>query len=179
MSAEEKKIYIVVTQTGTVLSRILKQITGAKYNHSSISPYADLHLMYSFGRKNAYNPFFGGFVTESVRFGTFKRFYKTQAQVVEISVSAEQYAAICSTLEEMVQERKKYHYNYWGLYLAALRISHSKPDCYYCSEFVKEMLVHHAVVGAEDLPVITQPIHFLDIPAAETVYCGKLHDYAV
>ena len=30
--------------------------------------------MYSFGRKNAYNPFFGGMVKESVDTGTFKRF---------------------------------------------------------------------------------------------------------
>ena len=38
----------VISQTGTLLSRILKQITGAEYNHASISLSRDLERMYSF-----------------------------------------------------------------------------------------------------------------------------------
>ena len=72
-------VYVVVTQTGTVLSRILKAITHANYNHVSLSVDPTLRTMYSFGRKNAYNPFFGGFVMESPHFGTFKRFSETDA----------------------------------------------------------------------------------------------------
>ena len=37
MSNQNKQLYIVISQTGTLLSRILKQITGAEYNHASIS----------------------------------------------------------------------------------------------------------------------------------------------
>ena len=36
----------------------------------------DLERMYSFGRRHPYNPFWGGFVIESPRTGTFKRFPK-------------------------------------------------------------------------------------------------------
>ncbi|MBQ8893346.1 MAG: hypothetical protein IJ043_02935 [Clostridia bacterium] len=179
MKDPQKKIYIVVTQTGTLLSRILKQITGAKYNHSSISPYADLHLMYSFGRRHPYNPFWGGFVTESIRFGTFKRFSNTQAKVLEIAVTAEQYNAICSTLETMEREREKYHYNYLGLGLAAFHICHRSERGYYCSEFVREILLRYTAISAGNLPPITQPIHFLSLPCVETVFSGRLRDYAV
>ena len=73
MSNQNKQLYIVISQTGTLLSRILKQITGAEYNHASISLSRDLERMYSFGRRNPYNPFWGGFVIESPRTGTFKR----------------------------------------------------------------------------------------------------------
>ena len=45
---ELKQVYIVISQTGTVLSRILKLITGAEYNHASISLADDLSVMYSF-----------------------------------------------------------------------------------------------------------------------------------
>lgn len=38
MSNQNKQLYIVISQTGTLLSRILKQITGAEYNHASIKP---------------------------------------------------------------------------------------------------------------------------------------------
>jgi hypothetical protein len=70
-------IYIVISQTGTALSRILKFVTGAKYNHASISLVPDLSTMYSFGRLHPRNPFLGGFVVESPHSGTFKRFSGT------------------------------------------------------------------------------------------------------
>lgn len=176
---QDYKVYIVISQTGTVLSRVLKYVTGAPYNHSSISPYADLRLMYSFGRRNPYNPFWGGFVTESVRFGTFKRFRKTKAEVLELSVTSEQYAALCETLETMVRNREQYRYNYLGVCLAAFRVSHRKENRYYCSEFVKGLLERHAMVEEGALPAITQPIHFEGLPCAEPVFRGVLRDYAV
>lgn len=54
MSNQNKQLYIVISQTGTLLSRILKQITGAEYNHASISLSRDLERMYSFGRRHPY-----------------------------------------------------------------------------------------------------------------------------
>ena len=65
MNGTHKQIFIVITQTGTMLSRILKRITGAEYNHASLSLSRDLTRMYSFGRRHPYNPFWGGFVIES------------------------------------------------------------------------------------------------------------------
>ena len=176
---QDDKVYIVISQTGTVLSRILKRVTGAPYNHSSISPYADLRLMYSFGRRHPYNPFWGGFVTESVRFGTFKRFRKTKVVVLGLSVTAEQYHELCRTLEGMARNRGRYRYNYLGVCLAAFRIARRKKDCYYCSEFVKLLLERCALVEKGVLPAITQPIHFADLPRAELIFRGVLHDYAI
>ena len=57
MNGNNKQIFIVISQTGTVLSRILKRITGAEYNHASLSLSPDLKKMYSFGRRHPYNPF--------------------------------------------------------------------------------------------------------------------------
>lgn len=76
MSNQNRQLYIVISQTGTLLSRILKQITGAEYNHASISLSRDLERMYSFGRRHPYNPFLGGFVIESPRTGTSSVFPK-------------------------------------------------------------------------------------------------------
>ena len=45
-----KKIYIVLTYTGTFLSRIVNIYTGKKYSHVSISLDKNLEYMYSFGR---------------------------------------------------------------------------------------------------------------------------------
>ena len=60
-----KKIYIILTNTGTVISRIVKIYTRKKYGHVSIALDKKLKNMYSFGRLKATNPFIGGFVHES------------------------------------------------------------------------------------------------------------------
>lgn len=173
-----RTIYIVISQTGTMLSRILKFITGAKYNHASISLVPDLDTMYSFGRVHPYNPFLGGFVTESPRYGTFKRFSGTKVEVLSISVSEGQYTNLRQMLEGMAKNKKKYHYNYLGLFLAGADIHYKQANSYYCSEFVKEMLVKNGIRGARQLNDIIEPMQFLTLPEANHVYSGKLKDYA-
>lgn len=173
---QTRKVYIVLSQTGTVLSRILKLYTRSPYNHSSIALTEDLEVMYSFGRLNPYNPFLGGFVQESPHFGTFKRFKNTRVMVVEAEVTAKAYGELCAHIRAMLKSRTEYHYNYIGLFLAAIRIHRAKRNCYYCSEFVKAMAVQAGVEGAETIPAIVKPMHLLRVPH-RTVYVGRLRDY--
>ena len=172
-----KQIYIVISQTGTLLSRVLKLTTKAEYNHVSISLSHDLNTMYSFGRLNAYNPFIGGFVRESPYYGTFKRFRNTEVIVLSITISDEQYKALKSKLNTMFLNKEQYHYNYLGLFLAGAHICYHQKDHYYCSEFVKEILTGHSVHGAEKLNSIIKPIDFLELPNTTKIYCGKLTNY--
>ncbi len=172
-----KPIYIVVSQTGTVLSRILKIITRKEYNHASISFEDDLNIMYSFGRKRPNNPFIAGFVTESASFGTFKRFSNTSIVVVKLSLNIEDYENLKSFINSMLMEPKKYGYNYLGLYLAALKIPFRCDNRYYCSEFVRDILVKNNVDGADKLSKIIHPMSFLNLPETKIVYRGKLKDY--
>ena len=178
-AVKTEEIFIVISQTGTLLSRILKGITRKSYNHASITPYNDLHVMYSFGRLNPYNPFWAGFVTESASFGTFKRFSETEVMVISVKIEEENYKKMCETLETMLKDPKNYHYNYFGLWLAAFDIVVSAENRYYCSEFVREFLKQHSVEGSEDLNAIIHPMHFLALPNATTVYQGKLKDYKI
>ena len=113
MSNQNKQLYIVISQTGTLLSRILKQITGAEYNHASISLSRDLERMYSFGRRHPYNPFWGGFVIESPRTGTFKRFSETKVLVLSVSVTEEQHAELKEMLDDVEAEEEVQLQLYW------------------------------------------------------------------
>lgn len=174
---ETQQIYLVVTQSGSALSALLKRVTGAKYNHVSVSLRRDLALMYSFGRRRPYNPFWGGFVQESASFGTFKRFSETEAVVVRLSVTPAQYRAIQDCLREMFRRRLEYGYNYVGLFLAAFHIRARFPNRYYCSEFVKELLLRFQVIAENETSPITEPIHFLHLKNGEKIYEGKLRLY--
>lgn len=53
------KIYIILTYTGTLLSKIIKFYTKDEFSHVSLALDIGLNKMYSFGRLNPYNPFIG------------------------------------------------------------------------------------------------------------------------
>ena len=81
-------------------------------------------------------------------------------------------------LEGMAKNKKRYHYNYFGLFLAGANIYYKRKNFYYCSEFVKEMLVRNGIRSARALDDIIEPMQFLTLPDANHVYSGRLKDYA-
>lgn len=173
---ETKDIFIVLTRTGTWVSKLIRLFTGAEFNHASLSLTRDLKLMYSFGRLRPYNPIRAGFISETPNEGTFKRFPETTAVVLRVEVSNEIYESIKKLIDFMMSDPKKYHFNYLGLGYAALKKPRKKKNCYYCSEFVGEVLTENHVSGAEKLPAVVQPINFLDLPY-EQIYRGLLSEY--
>lgn len=177
MSNKQKQIYIILSQTGTLLSNILKTTTGATYNHVSISLDPNLRTMYSFGRLNPKNPFIGGFVKESITGGTFAHFPKTEALVLSINVTPYQYFKIKYKLETMSCRARLYHYNYLGLFLAIFKIRYKKKNCFYCSEFVKDILIKYKVKREKEFNKITHPIYFLRLANARRIYAGRLKAY--
>lgn len=84
-----KKIYLVLAHTGTTLATIIKYYTKDEFSHVSIALDDELEEMYSFGRLNPYNPFWGGFVHENIYKGTFKRFKNTKTEVYSLLVTDE------------------------------------------------------------------------------------------
>ena len=57
-------VFILLTNTGTLFTKVIQSYTKAPYNHASISFDRELSELYSFGRKHPSNPFDGGFVVE-------------------------------------------------------------------------------------------------------------------
>ncbi len=154
----KKKIYILLSYTGTILSRIIRLYTGDKYCHASLSLDRELNELYSFGRLNPYNPFIGGFVKEGINIGTFKRFKNTKCAVYSIEVTSIQYNKIKSKLNDFKSNPEKYHFNVLGLFLSAFHIKVQREDYFYCSEFVK-YLIEYADIDIK-LPDVVRPIYF-------------------
>ncbi len=177
MEHSGKEIYIVLSQTNTFPSRFLKFFTHAEYNHVSISLCSDLRQMFSFGRRVAYYPFWGGFISESPDRGVYQRFPNTQVAVLRMEITEMQYRDIRARLGEMLAEKIRWRYNYIGVGLAYFRIPVRRRKCRYCSEFVRNILLQHGIVEPSQLPLIMQPIHFMDIPQTKLIYQGLLTDY--
>lgn len=175
---KKKHIYIVVSATDSIVSKIIRKVTGDKYAHSSISLEDDLNEMYSFGRIFPSNPFIGGFVKESVHFGSMKRFKNSEVVVIRLTVSKDKYAEINEYIKNMYVDRKKYHYNYLGLFLAKLGIHRRKANCYYCSEFIKELLDKFDILEKDEFGEVVRPVEFLNMKKGEIIYRGRLCDFA-
>ena len=177
MQMEQKSVYLILSQTGTMFSRVLKFFTGAEYNHSSISLDPTLEEMYSFGRLNPYNPFIGGFVQEGKNVGTFRRFYKTTAVVYELKVTDEQYHNIELLIEHMKKNKSAFHYNYWGVFCAIFKTNVAPKKRFYCSQFVRTCLAAFGISNSKDLPKVIKPIDFLKLKGKKLIYKGVLRNF--
>lgn len=177
MNQESKQIYIVLTYTGTILSKIIKYYTHAEYAHVSLSLDQELKKMYSFGRKNAYNPFIGGFVHERINSGTFKRFKRTKALIYALELTDEQYKVIKKLILEFESQRNIYKFNIIGLFGSAFNLKYRKKNYFYCAEFVK-YLTDEANLKL-DLPELVKPIDFQNIENIELIFQGILRNYKV
>lgn len=174
-SKKTKNIYIVLTYTGTVLSKIIKYYTTAEYSHVSIALDKELEEIYSFGRLNPYNPFIGGFVKEGIERGTFKRFKNTKALVYAVPVTEEQYEIIENTIKHFKANKDEYKFNVVGLFAIGLNIRYTKENSFYCAEFVK-----HVIDKANlefELPEMIKPDDFKALTDLEITYKGKLRNY--
>ena len=170
-----KGIYIVLTHTGTLLSRIIKSFTKDEFSHVSIALDIELKEMYSFGRLNPYNPFWGGFVHESIYKGTFKRFKKTKAKVYTLRITEEQYQKLKENIEKIKIEKDKYKFNIFGLFAAGFHKKMGKEYSFYCAEFVKYVM-EKADIKVE-LPTIVKPEDFKQIEELQEIYTGFLRKY--
>lgn len=172
---KKKKIYIVITHTGTSLSKVIKHYLHSEFSHVSISLDEGLEQMYSFGRLNPYNPFWGGFVHEGIDRGTFKRFYKTTAKIYSIEVTSKQYKKIVKTIKMFEQNKRNYKFNIIGLFAVAINIKIQPKKSFYCAEFVKYVL---ETAGVEtNLIKIIKPDDFKSIENKVLIYDGFLRKY--
>lgn len=170
-----KEVYIVLTHTGTTLSRIIKWFTKDEFSHVSISLDLELNEMYSFGRLNPYNPFLAGFVHEYLNKGTFKRFYKTQAKIYSLEVTDDQYEDLKNSIIRFEHKREEYTFNIIGLLAVAIHVKIKKENSFYCAEFVKYVMEKSNIYTG--LPEIVRPENFKKIIGMQEIYKGLLQKY--
>lgn len=171
-----KKIYIVLTHTGTLLSNFIKLYTKKDYTHVSLSFDEELEEMYSFGRLHTYNAFIGGFVKESITTGTYKRFKNTEASVYEIEITGRQYIETQKFVRAMYKRRKQYKFNFIGVFCVMFNKKIKRKNALYCAEFVKGAL-EEGNVDVSYLPEIIKPEDFRKMKNAKLIYTGKLRRY--
>lgn len=170
-----KKIYIILTHSGSLLSKAIKLVKRYEYTHVSISLDKELNQMYSFGRLHPYNAFIGGFVQESPNQGTFKRFSNTKSKIFCIDITDKQYQKIKKLMKHFNRKRKNYKFNFLGLCSIAFHIKITQTNGFYCAEFIKYVFDKSNI--KTNLPDLVTPKDFLHFPNITPVYKGYLRNY--
>lgn len=170
-------IYVLLTDTGTWFTRLIKALTGAPYNHASLAMDSNLQELYSFGRKQATNPLIAGFVKENVYDGTFRHFPATRCVLLRIAVTDNQRACLEQVVRKFEEDKEKYRYNLLGLIGVLLDFDFNIADSYFCSQFVAESLRSSGVQLWERPSTLVTPHDFLKEEQFEVVYEGLLYHY--
>ena len=172
-----KKVYIVLSYTGTILSKIVKIYTRKDYSHVSIALDEDLNEMFSFGRFNPYLLLPAGFVHEGPNKGTFKRFNKTKSVIYSLEVEDDKYDEAVKIIENFKNNKSNYGFNILGLALAPFNLKLKRRKHFYCAEFVKYVLDNSNIYS--DFPKVIKPDDFRHLEGLDFVYNGLLNEYRI
>ncbi len=172
-----KNIYILLSQTDSLFSKLIKKATKAEYSHVSISLNEDLTEMYSFGRIYPYLLFPGGYVRESVNRGIFKRFPGSKIALLRFGLEREQYDAIVQELRGMYSRRHGLKYNYSGVIMAFFKKERAPKNRFFCSQFVNLIFTKHGVYDKNLMPKPVHPIDFYSVFKSRKIFEGVLSEY--
>lgn len=168
------RIYILLTQTTSVLTRVLKFCTKKPYNHASLAFDERLEYTYSFGRVNPNDPLIGGFAHERLDAGVFKN---ATCQLLSLDVTPEQYCKMRERVAEIEANQLKYKFNFIGLFGAKFDFEVKRKHAYFCSQFVSKVL-QEVGLFPEDFPAhLVKPVDLVDHVNLKVEYQGLLSDY--
>ncbi|MFE5317967.1 hypothetical protein ACFQ88_04555 [Paenibacillus sp. NPDC056579] len=171
---ETHSIYVLLTDTGTLFTRLIRCFTGVEMNHASIAMDRELKEVYSFGRKQQNNPWIGGFVREDM---TSRMFGQATCAVYRCTVSKAVYERIRSRIREIERNEHRYKYNFLGLFGVLLNMRIHRENAYFCSQFVASVLDESGVDISTKPACLVTPADIERAQPLREVYRGCLQKY--
>lgn len=170
------KVYILLTNTNTLLARTIQKSTGFPFSHVSLALDSSLFYTYSFGRKSDLNPFQAGFVRENMYDPLFQN---ATCTIYELSVSEEKFSQIKHSIHHMKKNEKHYRYNFLGLFALLFQIPYKRANYMFCSQFVGQTLLE-ADISIDDIPPeFLKPSDFSAFAPLNEIFSGQLKDYPI
>lgn len=171
-----KSIYIVLSHSNTIVSKIIKKVTKDKYSHVSLSFDDSCENMFSFGRKYLHIAFIGCFNVENIHKGVYKVHSNATMAIYKLNVNEKQYINAMKKIKDISNNSKGY--NIIGLFLAYFRIRVNRPK-YYCSEFVYNVLSDDNINIINKNNEVFKPMEFTKLNGLELLYEGRINEYKV
>lgn len=169
-------VYIIVSQTGTGVSKLIKFFTKKPYNHSSISADLTLSDMYSFCRKYTPFPLPAGFNQEIVGEGTLGLYSNIPCEIYMIPVSTEQKDKFYDILNHFKKYKSNYSYNVLGMWAILFRLHFERKNKFVCSQFVA-YIIKESGIELNKPVCLYSPEDLRHLPNSKLVYRGELNEF--
>jgi len=168
------RIYILLTQTTSVLTKVIKFCTKTPYNHASLAFDERLEYTYSFGRIKPNDPLIGGFAHERLDAGVFK---DATCQLLSLDVTPEQYRKMRQRVADIEANQIKYKFNFIGLFGARFNFKVDRKHAYFCSQFVSKVLQEVGLFPEDFPPHLVKPSDLAEHINLRIEYQGMLSEY--
>lgn len=162
------------SHSGTIPSKIIRKMTGFEYSHVSLSLDSNLKSLYSFARRYIYNPFNSGFVEEKFDKGIFGIKHNITCKVYKLEITEEEYWKLKANLNYFVTRQCYLKYNFFGLLSPIIGIPIKRKDCYFCSQFVGDILGNSGIIQLNKDPIFITPKELASKIKAPTFYEGNM-----
>ncbi|MBQ7321504.1 MAG: hypothetical protein IJW99_05360 [Clostridia bacterium] len=169
----ERSVYILLTRTSSVLSRLIHRMTRAAYTHAALVMDEDFEEIYSFTRRDPRYILPAGLAREDLRRGLYRARKDPPCRVYRLRLTEEEYGRIRARVQAMYARRERYGYNFLGVAANYFGYRYTAPRRYFCSEFVATM-VREGGHETAMVPARMRPMDFAAMPELEQVYQGSV-----
>lgn len=177
LDKNQRYVYVLLTGTNTIVARLIRLYTRKPFSHASIALDVELEELYSFARKQRFNPLNSGFVKENLNTGVFGADKNARCGVYRIPVTEEQYEYASKEIKHFAENQKDYGYNYIGLFSAMFGINVADGTHFMCSQFVYHICHKSGIAQFPENNGLVRPFDFHMKLKDNQIYKGKLSEY--
>lgn len=171
-----KTIYILLTKSTTICSKVVYMATKSEYTHASISLDKNFDKLYTFSRRYKHLLLPAGFVVESAYDGIMGDSDDMNCAVYELSISNDSYRKLVRMFRHMDYHKKKYRYSILGLPMCFFKKRYERKGYYFCSQFVHHALTESGAIKNETYSSLFRPMDFKELPETKEVFKGNIKE---
>ena len=169
-----KQVYILLSKTNTVPSKLIHKMTSGAFTHASIALTPQTNRFYSYARRTIHNPLNAGLLIEDIHTMVFAQYPNCNCALYAIEVSDEAYQRIKKRLRFFLRNYKRSTYNFLGILPLRLGVPLRRKYKLVCSQFVALLLEAAGEIKLPKDPYLMLPIDFIGIPNIRKIYEGTL-----
>ena len=162
----KRKVYVLLTRFPGKSAKAIQVVTGCYYTHASIGLDEDLDTFYSFVGK--------GFIVEKITRYVRPDRMPFPCQLYELEVSEKTYRSIKKLLALFMQNKNELRYTWLGVVLSVLHITYRRRYCYFCSQFVADILKHAQAARLKKDSALYHPGDFKSLPGMRLHFQGDM-----
>lgn len=174
-----KNVYILLTKSPTICSKMIHMASGSEFTHAAISLDNKFDVLYSFARKYKHTMLPAGFVQESIYAGIMGDSEDMKCAVYKLTVSDKVYRRLKRILRHMKANETCYRYNIRGLYMCFFNKKYDRKGYFFCSQFVYHALSKAGAIEKNTEACLVRPMDFCELPEAQEIFRGQIRQLRV